>query len=100
LSRAVIDEALRLIDGDRAKDYGSASVNMAHIAERWNQLLSLDQLPTTQWIQPWQVCAMMIDLKVARLAQGYKRDTAVDIIGYAALMAEIIGDEDDGSQRP
>jgi len=100
LSRAVIDEALRLIDGDRAKDYGSASVNMAHIAERWNQLLSLDQLPTTQWIQPWQVCAMMIDLKVARLAQGYKHDTAVDIVGYAALMAEIIGDEDDGTERP
>ena len=43
---------------------------------------------------------MMIDLKVARLAQGYKRDTAVDIIGYAALMAEIIGDEDDGTERP
>ena len=100
MSRAVVDEALRLINGDRAKDYGNASVNMAHIAERWNQLLSLDQLPTTQWIQPWQVCAMMIDLKVARLRQGYKRDTAVDIIGYAALMAEIIGDEDDGSQRP
>jgi hypothetical protein len=43
---------------------------------------------------------MMIDLKVARLAQGYKRDTAVDLIGYACLMADIIGDEDDGSQRP
>ena len=43
---------------------------------------------------------MMIGLKVARLAQGYKRDTAVDIIGYAALMADIIRDQDDGSERP
>jgi hypothetical protein len=100
LSRAVIDEALRLIDGDRARDYGSASKNMAHIAERWNQLLGLDQQLTIRPIQPWQVCAMMIDLKVARLAQGYKRDTAVDIIGYAALMADMIGDEDDGTERP
>ena len=100
MSRAVIDEALRLIDGDRARDYGNASKNMAHIAERWNQLLGLDQQLTIRPIQPWQVCAMLMDLKMARLCQSYKHDTAVDIIGYAALMADIIGDEDDGTERP
>ena len=99
MSRAVIDEALRLIDGDRARQYGSASKNMAHIAERWNQLLGLDQQLTIRPIQPWQVCAMLMDLKMARLCQSYKHDTAVDLIGYACLMADIIGDEDDGSER-
>ena len=100
MSRAVIDEALDLIDGDRARQYGSASKNMAHIAERWNQLLGLDQQLTIRPIQPWQVCAMLMDLKMARLCQSYKHDTAVDLIGYACLMADMIGDEDDGSERP
>ena len=100
MSRAVIDEALDLIDGDRARQYGSASKNMAHIAERWNQLLGLDQQLTIRPIQPWQVCAMLMDLKMARLCQSYKHDTAVDLIGYACLMADIIGDEDDGTERP
>jgi hypothetical protein len=100
LSRAVIDEALDLIDGDRARQYGSASKNMAHIAERWNQLLGLDQQLTIRPIQPWQVCAMLMDLKMARLCQSYKHDTAVDLIGYACLMADMIGDEDDGTERP
>lgn len=100
MSRAVIDEALDLIDGDRARQYGSASKNMAHIAERWNQLLGLDQQLTIRPIQPWQVCAMLMDLKMARLCQSYKHDTAVDLIGYACLMADMIGDEDDGTERP
>jgi len=40
-------------------------------------------------IEPWQVCLMMADLKIARMCEGYTDDSPIDIIGYAALMAEL-----------
>jgi len=98
MRKEIMAEALALIDGDRARDYGDASVNFKRIAERWSQLLGLDQIHEIR-IQPWQVAALMIDLKLARLATGYKHDTAADIIGYAALMAELAEASDDGYYR-
>lgn len=81
-------EAVKLILGDRADDYGDARANFGRIAARWSQILGIE-------ITEWQVCHMMIDLKMSRLCQVYKHDSAVDIIGYAALMSELA--EDDGS---
>lgn len=73
-------EALSLIKGDRQAQYGKPQENFARIAERWEQQVN-DELP------PWRVCAMMADLKMARMSgTGYHRDSAVDAIAYLALM--------------
>jgi len=42
-------------------------------------------------VEPWQVCVMMADVKIARLAEGYTEDSVIDLIGYAALAAELKG---------
>ena len=58
---------------------------MAAIAARWSLTLGR---PVT----PAQVTLCMIDLKLARLVPrpGY-RDGVVDVIGYAALLPEVVG---------
>jgi len=75
-------EALDLICGDRASDYGDAGANFKRIAERWTE-----RLKTT--VSPVDVAIMMIDLKLSRLTHEFKRDSVVDIIGYACLLCEL-----------
>jgi hypothetical protein len=78
----VLQEAERIIYGDREKTYGSPSKNLLRIAEMWNAYLGEESGLTAQ-----DVCVMMILLKSARLANtpGH-RDSVVDICGYAALI--------------
>lgn len=78
-----LDKAEELINGQRAQDYGDARDNHQRIADIWSVILG-------QQITPEQVCACMIGLKLARLANDMKQDdTWVDIAGYAALGGEI-----------
>ena len=78
----VLEEAQRIIYGDREKTYGSPSKNLQVIAEMWNAYLGNEVCLTAQ-----DVCVMMILLKSARLKNtpGH-RDSVVDICGYAALI--------------
>ena len=78
-------EALDLICGDRADDYGDAGANFKRIAERWTERLKTP-------VSPVDVAIMMIDLKLSRLTHEYKRDSVVDIIGYACLLCELYDD--------
>ena len=78
-----LDKAEELINGQRAQDYGDARDNHQRIADIWSVILG-------QQITPEQVCACMIGLKLARLANDMQQDdTWVDIAGYAALGGEI-----------
>ena len=80
---ALLDEADAVI-AQRAEVYGPASDSMAAIAARWSLTLG-----TT--VTPAQVALCMIDLKLARLAHDPKhRDSMIDVIGYAALLSEVI----------
>ena len=88
-------EAEELINGPRADDYGPALLNHERIATIWNVLLRAKLL---KQITPTEVTAMMIGLKLARLAEDmHKDDSWVDIIGYAALGGEISNDEQETS---
>lgn len=56
---------------------------MAAIAARWSLTLGTS-------ISAQQVVLCMIDLKLARLAHDPQhRDSAIDVIGYAALLPEV-----------
>ena len=81
-------EALDFICGDREKDYGGLE-NFTRLAERWSQTFG-------RQVQPWEVCLMMMDLKLSRLINQYKRDSVVDIIGYACLLVELYDDANKG----
>lgn len=81
-----LDEAERLINGPRSKEYGPARGNHERIAQIWGVLLG-------RTITPEEVVACMIGVKLARLAESTKHeDSWIDIIGYSALGGEISND--------
>jgi Domain of unknown function (DUF6378) len=83
-ARQVLEHTADVVD-QRRKAYGPPDEIMAAIAARWSLTLGC---PVTAA----QVTLCMIDLKLARLAHdpGY-RDGVIDVIGYAALLPEIVG---------
>ena len=93
--RGVLDEASRLISGDRRSTHGDYGQEAERIGRLWATLLNLpDPIP------PRTVAAMMVALKLARLTSPTGqpgRDSWVDAIGYAALGAQI--DHDLGLNR-
>ena len=82
-AQQVLDCAAGVL-GERAGSYGPPATSMATIAARWSLTLGR---PVT----PEQVILCMIDVKLARLAHDPShRDSIVDIIGYAALLPEVV----------
>lgn len=78
-----LDEAEKLINGDREKDYGDPFKNFKDIATGWSLITGAE-------ITPSQVTLMMAWLKMARLFKTPDHlDSWVDLIGYAALGGEL-----------
>lgn len=74
----ILEEAARLVNGPRRAEYGHPKENFKDIAMMWTAIMDGDGIVT-----PDQVILCMIALKLCRAKQGYKRDTAVDVAGYA-----------------
>tara|TARA_R110000764_G_scaffold14635_1_gene41590 strand:- start:235 stop:534 length:300 start_codon:yes stop_codon:yes gene_type:complete len=92
----VLQIAGELIDGDRHDTYGSASEMHARIARLWQTYLSA-VLPERgeAGLQAQDVAAMMVLMKVSRTTGGAAKphpDNWIDICGYAALAAEMEGE--------
>ena len=82
-----LNEAEKLINGPRAKEYGPAKFNHERIAKIWSVILARE-------VTAEEVVACMIGVKLARLAETLNHDDSwVDIIGYAALGGERINDK-------
>lgn len=81
----ILNDAGRLINGDRAKDYGDAYEMHRRIAFGWSEILRVN-------VRPHQVALCMAWLKISRLVEtpGH-RDSYVDLVAYGALAAEING---------
>lgn len=84
----VLREAESLVCGDREDQYGNPRDNLKRIAEYWNDYL-YPIMQSGDLLQPRDVALMMILAKIAREAAGHKRDSCVDIAGYAAIAAEV-----------
>jgi hypothetical protein len=83
--RAICEEALRVINGGRTDQYGNPEDAFGKIAALWSAYLGIEVTPT-------MTADMMCLLKIAREFCGKgKRDNAVDLIGYAALAADMRG---------
>jgi len=79
----ILDEAKTVINGERQDMYGEPEDNFAKIAEFWTTYKGVD-------FTAHDVAMMMSLLKVARIATGAgKRDSYVDLCGYAALAADM-----------
>lgn len=81
----VLQEAERIIHGDRRDDYGTAENSFNRIWELWEPILK-STLPGSE-----KVALCMLQLKVARYINGQQRDSVVDMAGYAGCLAQIRG---------
>ena len=75
---------------DMEHDYGSPEDNFATIAGLWNAYLEALDCDCLK-LEERDIAAMMVLLKVARVANSTKADHWVDIAGYAACGGEIDG---------
>ncbi len=82
-ARQILEHTADVVD-QRREAYGPPDAIMAAIAARWSLTLGR---PVT----PAQVTLCMIDLKLARLCHDPEyRDGVIDVIGYAALLPEVL----------
>jgi hypothetical protein len=77
----IVDEAKRIVSGDRQKAYGSPHKDFSRTAKMWTGLLS-EKLIEGEEIAPEQVGMMMVLLKLSRHMNRPKRDNLVDAHGY------------------
>lgn len=80
----VLQEADRIVGGDRGEDYGHPFHDFSRTAAMATALLG-------QEIRPDQVPLLMIAVKLSRQANRPKRDNLVDIAGYART-AEMVAE--------
>jgi len=72
----VLEEAARIVDGDRRADYGHPADNHRRTAAMWSAYLGVG-------ITPRQVCMLNALQKIGRDAHRPKRDNLVDLAGWA-----------------
>jgi len=90
----VIDEAKKLITGDRNRSYGSPTQNFRNTADLWTVQFR-HKLKDGESFSSSDVASAMIHLKQARRIAGDKEDNWTDTIGYAACGAECDAEDSD-----
>lgn len=89
IRKEILDEAARIVTGERQAQYGDAEDSFGLIGDLWGDYLGM-------FISPKDVALMMILLKVAREKSGKgKSDNWIDIAGYAACGGEVATDDYD-----
>jgi len=80
---SVLDEACRLVHGDRNADYAPPEEDFAHLGRHWGAILSRHFHTFIPDIDARIIGLMMCDLKINREAFKHKGDNLVDLAGYA-----------------
>lgn len=87
VAESVLDEAARIVEGARQKNYGAPLDNWTNIARIWSVVLGIE-------VTAEQAALCMIGVKVARQAHRSHRDNLVDIPGYALVIEEIVNERE------
>lgn len=82
VSESILEEAQRLVHGDRGADYGHPFVDYECTAAMWNAMIKR-RSGVDPKITPDLACLMMVAVKLSREAGKPKRDNLVDAAGYA-----------------
>jgi hypothetical protein len=78
----ILQQAEKLVSGDRNKTHGDKLVNHKNIASLWSAYLDFE-------ITPKDVAILMVLLKLARTKAGeHNIDDYVDACGYSAIAGE------------
>lgn len=89
MAETVLEEAQRIIYGDREKTYGHPAKNFENTAVFWRAWLFAKHGAAPP-LDVEDVAMMMVLLKLARQAHGHKRDNLVDLCGYAACVQKVL----------
>lgn len=81
----ILEEAQRLVYGDRGADYGHPIDDFRKTAGMWSALWR-DKLKPHCTLGPEDVAMALICVKLSREQNRAKRDNATDIAGYAATL--------------
>jgi hypothetical protein len=87
-----LEQAMDIINGERAVDYGTALINHKRIAHLWGAYggrVHTREDTFGRMFTPVDVAMMMLLVKVARTMEHNKDDSFVDMCGYAALACEM-----------
>lgn len=82
----LLDEAKRIVTGERNKSYGEPEDNSRRIAELWNAFLLHRTRPPTEPLEPYEVFLMMSLMKIARLMYDPSNyDSYLDAAAYVTV---------------
>jgi len=95
----VLDEAAALVDGPRSLEYGHPSIIYAPVGRIWAAQLSGYFGFDVPDIPPALVCQMLAGMKLGRYAVRKKRDSLVDLVGYARTV-EMCEDREEPKPSP
>lgn len=79
----ILEEAQRLVHGDRQQDYGHPLDDFSKTAAMWSAILGCK-------VTAEQVGLCMMTVKISRQLNRPKRDNLVDAAGYAATVQMVI----------
>ena len=82
ISKTLLEEAKKLIGGDRQKEYGDKLKNHQNIADLWSVFLE-------KKFTDHDVAICMALVKVARLMNQHEKDSYIDMAAYAVIAGEI-----------
>ena len=82
---SVLEEAQRILNGDRDADYGDPVENFKNIS-KIAKFLGVE-------INPADCCKVMLAVKIAREGYKSKRDNLVDFAAYADILNQIKEDK-------
>lgn len=81
-----LDEAKKIVSGDRDKQYGAPEDSFSDIAKLWSAYLGIE-------LSSIDVATMMVLMKIGRNKYLPKKDTFIDICGYSACGYEVYMEE-------
>jgi len=79
----ILDQAAKLVNGDRREAYGPPEDNLYRIACLWSAYLGYE-------VTAEDVCNMLVLVKMSRGKATYKKDNSVDGVAYL-LLADMFG---------
>lgn len=89
----ILDEAKRLVCSDKNIDYGEPEANFRVIADLWTAYVKGNEV--NGHFDADDVAVMLALVKVGRIVSGgYKNDSLVDLIGYAACAEELASENE------
>jgi len=75
VQESILEEAQRLVHGDRGEDYGHPIEDFTRTGKLWGAILNIE-------VSPREVALCMAALKISREVNKPKRDNRVDAAGY------------------